>query len=92
MLLATALLLGSASQASAANVAEWIFDVMVLRPGGVIATVGGAALFGASAVVLAPFDFFDGNFGSDWPRIDNSLDAFVLGPTEYTFERPIGEF
>jgi hypothetical protein len=87
-----AVLLGAAPQASAANPGEWVFDLVILRPSTLVATVGGSVLFAGSAVVLAPFDFFAGNWGRDWPRVNELAETFVIGPGAYTFQRPIGEF
>ena len=60
---------------------EKTFDLLLFRPLGVGATLGGSAFF----LVSAPFVTAAGNLPVTW-------DIFVLGPFDYTFRRPLGEF
>ena len=55
------------------------FDLIVLRPLGIVATVGGAVLF----VISSPFSALGGN-------IDEAADKLVSAPFNYTFKRPLG--
>ena len=59
---------------------EIVFDVLVLRPLGAAATVGGLVAFVATSPMLLPS--WEWRYG--W-------DTFVIGPYEYTVERPLGE-
>ena len=65
----------------AADVGAKTFDVVVLRPIGAAATLGGFGCF----LLLTPLAAVSQGVGTVW-------DIFVLGPAEYTFERPLGEF
>lgn len=56
-------------------------DVLVLRPLGAAATVGGFGCFLITAPMMAP----SGEHMTAW-------DVFVLGPADYTFQRPLGDF
>lgn len=60
---------------------ESLFDVVLLRPLGAGATVGGFAFF----VLSAPFVAASKGLPVTW-------DIFVLGPADYTFKRRLGEF
>ena len=55
------------------------FDLIVLRPLGIVATVGGVVLF----VISSPFSALGGN-------IDEAADKLVSTPFKYTFTRPLG--
>lgn len=55
-------------------------DVVVLRPTGVLSTIGGFAFFAASAPLVAP----SGHLETTW-------DIFVFNTYDYTFVRRIGE-
>ncbi len=55
-------------------------DAVVLRPVGTLSTLGGFAIFLASAPFVAPTG-----------RIETSWDLFVYGAYDYTFVRPLGE-
>ena len=55
------------------------FDLFVLRPLGIVATVGGIALF----IVSLPFSALGGN-------TDQAADKLVKAPFNYTFSRPLG--
>ncbi len=63
------------------NFGENTFDVLLLRPLGFVATVAGFACFTAAL----PFSAIAQDIGTTW-------DIFVLGPADYTFLRPIGDF
>ena len=63
------------------DVGRVALDVLLLRPLGVAASAAGLAAF----VVSVPFVAASSGIRTSW-------EAFVLGPTEYTFSRPIGEF
>lgn len=58
---------------------EMVADVVVARPLGVLATVGGAAAF----VVSLPFSALGGN-------VKEAADALVVGPAKATFVRCLG--
>ncbi|MDX1961164.1 MAG: hypothetical protein SFU98_21525 [Leptospiraceae bacterium] len=64
---------------------EMFVDMLIVRPLGIVSTVGGIVLF----VIPTPFYFFAPN-----PKISakNSFYRFVGYPAQYTFVRPIGEF
>ena len=55
------------------------FDLFVLRPLGIVATVGGAVLF----VISLPFSALGGN-------TKEAADKLVTAPFNYTFTRPLG--
>lgn len=55
------------------------FDFLVLRPLGIVATVGGAVAF----VVSLPFSLLGGN-------TDEAAEKLVTAPFNYTFCRPLG--
>ncbi len=59
------------------------FDVVLLRPLGLLRLVIGAAFFVPAAVVASP-----GGFDS----IEEALELFVLVPAEDLLERPLGDF
>lgn len=65
----------------AADIGAKTFDVVLLRPLGFAATVGGLACF----AVASPFSAIAQEIGTSW-------DIFVLGPADYTFSRPLGDF
>lgn len=56
-------------------------DLVLARPGGLVATVAGAAIF----VVSLPFSALGGNTGE-------AFDSLVANPAAYTFQRPLGDF
>jgi hypothetical protein len=66
---------------TAGNVGASVFDVVLLRPLGFLATVGGFVCFTAAL----PFTAVQRDFSTPW-------DIFVLGPADYTFLRPLGDF
>ncbi|MCH7866864.1 MAG: hypothetical protein IH881_04160 [Myxococcales bacterium] len=57
-----------------------VFDAVVLRPVGVVATLGGFALFVVSVPFVAPAG-----------RIATAWDIFVYASYDDTFVRPLGE-
>ena len=56
-------------------------DLVLARPGGLVATVAGTAIF----VVSLPFSALGGNTGE-------AFDSLVANPAAYTFQRPLGDF
>ena len=85
LLLAVALSLAAAPRAadaaSASEVADAAFDVVVLRPLNATGVVMGAVFFLVSVPFVAPFQ-----------GIDTAWDIFVYAPWEYTVLRDLGEF
>lgn len=67
--------------AIAAEIGAKTFDALILRPIGAAATVGGFGCF----LILGPMAAASQGIGTVW-------DIFVLGPVDYTFERPLGDF
>lgn len=63
------------------DVLEGGFDLVVLRPLGLVGVGAGSVFFAASAPFVAPA----GNLPVTW-------DAFFYAPFEYTFLRPLGTF
>ena len=61
------------------NAASMIFDLVLLRPLGLAATVIGTAFF----VVSLPFSALGGNTGEAAKKL-------VVEPAKYTFSRPLG--
>ncbi len=66
---------------SIGSVGEAVFDVIILRPLGAAATAGGFGVFLITAPLLAPSR-----------EVPYGWETFVLGPYEYTVERPLGDF
>lgn len=60
---------------------EMMWDTFALRPFGMVATAVGAVVW----VVSYPFAHWGGN-------TEESTDALVREPFEWTFERPLGQF
>ena len=60
---------------------EMIYDAIVVRPLGLVATAVGAVFF----VVSLPFSAAGGN-------IDTASEKLVKKPARFTFKRPLGEF
>jgi hypothetical protein len=56
-----------------------MFDAALMRPMGVVATVGGAVVF----VLSLPFSALGGNVGE-------AADQLVVAPAKFTFVRPLG--
>lgn len=67
--------------ALAAEIGAKAFDAVILRPIGAAATVGGFGCF----LILGPMAAPSQGIGTVW-------DTLVLGPAEYTFVRPLGDF
>ena len=61
------------------NAASMMFDLILLRPLGLVATVIGTAFF----VVTIPFSALGGNTGEAAKKL-------VVEPAKYTFSRPLG--
>ncbi len=61
------------------NAASMMFDLVLLRPLGLVATVVGTAFF----VVSLPFSILGGNTGE-------AANKLVVEPAKYTFSRPLG--
>jgi len=60
-----------------------VFDVMVLRPLGLVALAVGAGAFVPAALLTAP----NGREG-----IETALGIFVTGPANHLLHRPLGDF
>jgi len=58
-----------------------LIDLIVVRPLGLVATLGGSAIF----IVSLPFSALGGN-------AEDALESLVVSPAEFTFKRPLGEF
>lgn len=58
-----------------------LIDLIVARPLGLLATLGGSAIF----IISSPFSVLGGNAEDAW-------ESLVTNPAEYTFKRPLGEF
>ncbi|MFW2366383.1 MAG: hypothetical protein ACN4GW_08195 [Desulforhopalus sp.] len=56
-------------------------DLVLCRPLGFVAMLGGTLIF----VVSSPFSALGGNVEQAW-------DSLVVAPAKYTFKRPLGEF
>jgi hypothetical protein len=63
----------------AAQIGASTLDAVLIRPLGALATAVGLGMF----VVSSPFVAPSRDFGTTW-------DIFVVGPAEYTFQRPLG--
>ena len=61
------------------NAASMMFDLVLLRPLGLVATVVGTAFF----VVSLPFSVLGGNTGEAAKKL-------MVEPAKYTFTRPLG--
>ena len=58
-----------------------LYDTIVMRPAGLLATIVGSAVW----LVSLPFSALGGN-------VDQATDKLVKEPAAYTFKRPLGEF
>ena len=58
-----------------------VVDLIVARPAGLVATIGGTAFF----ILSLPFSALGGNTGDAW-------ESMVVSPAVYTFSRPLGVF
>ena len=59
---------------------EIIVDGLLLRPGGIVATVLGTAVF----VVILPFSI-------PTKSVDKAAQKLIVDPARYTFVRPLGQ-
>jgi hypothetical protein len=73
----------TAAASSGPGVGSKIFDCVVLRPFGFVATIVGGAFF-VPAAVLASASGAEG--------IQAAWEHFVITPVEDTFQRPLGDF
>jgi hypothetical protein len=60
---------------------EMLFDFVVLRPVGIVATAVGCVFF----VISSPFSALGGNIG-------DASEMLVKDPARFTFKRPLGQF
>ena len=60
---------------------EMVFDFVVLRPVGLVATAVGSVFF----VISSPFAALGGN-------MDTAKEKLVKDPAAFTFKRPLGQF
>jgi len=58
-----------------------IFDFVIIRPIGIVATAVGSIFY----VISLPFSLLGENSGE-------ALEALIREPVDYTFKRPLGEF
>lgn len=59
-----------------------VFDALVLRPIGLVVTIGGAVAYGVTAAIV----------GITRPKdLGKPLEPLVLAPARYTFVDPIGQ-
>jgi hypothetical protein len=58
-----------------------VFDFILVRPGGAVATAAGAAAF----VVTLPFSLLGWNVGT-------AAEKLLADPIKFTFFRPLGDF
>jgi hypothetical protein len=58
-----------------------IFDFVIIRPIGIVATAVGSVFY----VISLPFSLLGGNSGE-------AMGALIKDPADYTFKRPLGEF
>lgn len=68
-------------QVAAPSAAAMVFDVAIVRPVSLVATVAGAGMF----VVSLPFSALGHN-------TDKAGQRLVAEPAKYTFTRPLGDF
>ena len=57
------------------------FDMVILRPAGLIGTTAGTFIY----LISLPLSYIGGNN-------DEALESLVKKPAEYTFKRPLGDF
>jgi hypothetical protein len=81
MPLATSALAAEYWEAEDPSGGEMVFDFVVLRPVGIVATAVGSVFF----VVSSPFAALGGN-------IDTAKEKLVKDPAAFTFKRPLGQF
>jgi len=63
------------------SVGKMTFDMVILRPAGIIGTLAGTFIF----LVSFPFSYAGGNH-------EEAFESMVKKPAEYTFKRPLGDF
>lgn len=89
-LVVTAFLLGPLAPAALADEygerekpsgGQMMWDALAMRPIGMVATAVGSVVW----LVSYPFAYWGGN-------TDESTEALVKDPVEWTFRRPLGEF
>ena len=81
MPLATTAVAGEYFEAEDPSGGAMMFDFVVVRPVGIVATAVGCVFF----VVSSPFSALGGN-------IDTAGEMLVKSPAAFTFKRPLGEF
>lgn len=90
MIAAAAIVLGAASAQAqdyrqgvedSPSSAAMAFDLVIVRPLGLVATVGGVGLF----VLSLPFAVLQGEPPTEQAR------KFIVEPARFTFERPLGD-
>jgi hypothetical protein len=81
LLLAPAVALAEADAAEAAPVAAVAFDLLILRPAGLVRFVLGSAI----ASVAIPFALVSG-------QTDEVVEQLIGEPGAYTFQRKLGDF
>ena len=64
-----------------ASATGMVMDVFIARPGGMVATVLGSAVF----IVALPFAAISGS-------VDPVVQKLVVAPFKFTFTRPVGDF
>ena len=81
MPLATSALAAEYWEAEDPSGGEMVFDFVVLRPVGLVATAVGCVFW----VVSSPFAALGGN-------MDDASEKLVKDPAAFTFKRPLGQF
>ena len=69
-------------------VGEDAFDLVVLRPTGIVSLLVGSVFFVATVPAVAPYSASQGSIDG----IRGSYEVFVYPPYEYTFQRDLGDF
>ena len=62
-------------------------DLFLLRPFGLVMTVGGAGLLAATSPLIGM-----ASFAPPHDAFERTANALVIGPAGFTFNRPLGEF
>jgi hypothetical protein len=70
-------------EAEPLNPAAAAFDVLIVRPFGLVVVPVGVAAFIPAALLTAP---------NGLDSLQSALDYFVIGPVNYVFRRPLGDF
>ena len=60
---------------------KMVFDMVILRPAGLIGTAAGTFIY----IISLPFSYAGGNQ-------KEALNSLVKKPADYTFKRPLGDF